>query len=250
MKVKATPCEQPSEPSEKKYRMKVTKRKSKQEDVKRGFLMTGEKPRCGRPRHIPTPGDEFSCKPKKRARCPKFRFIPLHELEAKRKRKSGKKSKTVCLRMMKKGAAKTKNQSCHISTKAQRNEAHLQQLLNKCKGYGDCGGLCTFLAHQRFFLVAVPGVHRITFRLPSYQSRGYSKKGDECKKEREPPCNAKKSKLKPECEKKKRLKCYCLKEQPKVQRTPCELTCEEEVPECRYCKRFEVKEEPQPKRKF
>lgn len=106
-----------------------------------------------------------------------------------------------------------------------------------------------FFKKSVFFLATV---HRITFRLPSYQSRGFSKKrGDLCKKERDPPCDdANKKKLKPECERKKKIKCYCVKKELQVRRTPCELACEDEMPrECRMCKRFEVREEPPPKRK-
>lgn len=60
-------------------------------------------------------GDVFSRYPRK---CPKFPFIPPSEAEAKRK---AKKSKIVCLRMMKKKKPKSEGQSCQISTKAQGN---------------------------------------------------------------------------------------------------------------------------------
>lgn len=43
--------------------------------------------------------------------------------------------------------------------------------------------------------------------------------------------------------------CYCLKNSGKIDKGPCGRKCDDEVPECRYCMRYKVLEDPQPKRK-
>lgn len=95
-------------------------------------------------------------------------------------------------------------------------------------------------------------VHRITLRLPSYQSRLFSKNRDVCKDggKKGKPCDKTDAPPKRKvCQKaKKKIMCYCLRPDAKGEKGPCGRTCEDEVPECRYCKRYEVKDDEQPKR--
>lgn len=97
-------------------------------------------------------------------------------------------------------------------------------------------------------LAGMVGVHRITFRLPSCLRRGFSKKRGECDNKPDPPCVLDRHKPKPECQKKRKIKCYCLK--PRLKNVKeCGLKCNDvENIECRRCKRFEICPDPEPKR--
>lgn len=120
-------CKKAEEQKKSAFKLKVVKCPCMQ-------MKSGQNAPCERPEGIPA--CPVVCKPKKRrSKCPKFRFIPFSEMEAKRK-KRGKTKKTVCLRMMKNGK-NSRGQSCQISTRAQMNEANLEQLMERCRGYGD-----------------------------------------------------------------------------------------------------------------
>lgn len=95
-----------------------------------------------------------------------------------------------------------------------------------------------------FTFIVAGGVRCVTFRL---FYRGFSKEGKNvCSDRQLKPCG---TQAKNPCKKKKKIKCYCLRRDDSSGEKCCSRQCDDAQPECHYCKKYEVKEDPTPKRK-